>query len=74
MWQKCPVCNGTGKSIEIFSGESCKACNSKGIISSVTGLPPNGIETFASPKYRNSDGTPVIGEWDNIPNNSEKIE
>ena len=51
MWQKCPICNGTGKvfdenaSPSIYSPKkSCNVCNSKGIISTLTGLPPTGIE------------------------------
>ena len=57
MWQKCPVCSGAGK---IDSVIECRVCSSKGIISTVTGLPPSGVETFASPKYRNPDGSPKI--------------
>lgn len=69
MWQKCPICNGTGNSSQHYAEtvtSTCKVCEGKGIISELTGLPPKGVETFASPKYRNSDGTPVTGDWDNI--------
>lgn len=44
MWQKCPICNGTGKQ-ENFDTTSnfshCKTCSGKGIISELTGLPPD---------------------------------
>lgn len=44
MYQKCPVCNGDGiKPCESFNQQYvivCKPCNGMGIISSVTGLPP----------------------------------
>lgn len=35
-WQKCPVCNGTGKNFI----SNCPTCNGHRIISEVTGLPP----------------------------------
>ena len=48
MWQKCPICNGTGRVTDtIYTTNSftkCNVCNSKGIISTLTGLPPTGIE------------------------------
>ena len=68
MWQKCPICNGTGNSynnMTMNTSSTCKTCNGKGIISEITGLPPNGVETFASPKYRNSDGSPITDFRDN---------
>ena len=65
MWQKCPICNGTGVIIKNYSENNCKTCDGKGIISELTGLPPNGVETFASPKYRNSDGSPTTDYRDN---------
>lgn len=37
MFEKCPICNGTGKD---FLGCKCTVCNGKKIISSLTGLPP----------------------------------
>jgi len=44
MFQKCPICNGTGKQ-ENFDTTSkysiCKTCLGTGIISQLTGLPPN---------------------------------
>ena len=68
MWQKCCICNGTGENNSLVNGifsNVCKTCNGKGIISEITGLPPNGVETFASPKYRNSDGSPITDFRDN---------
>lgn len=48
MWQKCPICNGKGRVTDtIYTTNSftqCNVCNSKGIISTLTGLPPTGIE------------------------------
>lgn len=65
MWQKCPICNGSGNHTQPYTNATsglCKVCGGKGIINEITGLPPEGVETFASPKYRNPDGTPVIDE------------
>ncbi len=44
MWQKCPVCLGTGvdNNIIIFNKEiKCTACDGKKIINTITGSPPN---------------------------------
>lgn len=43
MWQKCPICNGTGETHNALSSScfnNCKTCNGHGIISELTGLPP----------------------------------
>lgn len=41
-WQKCPVCNGTGKNYEgLHSSAICPTCNGQRIIHEVTGLPPS---------------------------------
>ena len=37
MWQKCPVCEGTGM---VTFYNRCSVCNGKKIISEVDGLPP----------------------------------
>jgi DnaJ-class molecular chaperone len=45
MWQKCPICNGTGKVSEPLSNNTsttCTVCQGKKIISELTGLPPAG--------------------------------
>ena len=40
MWQKCPICNGTGI-VEISNyNRKCDTCNGKKIINTLTGLPP----------------------------------
>lgn len=47
MYQKCPICNGSGNTYSNYSlntSTSCKTCNGKGIISQLTGLPP--IDTY----------------------------
>ena len=44
MWQKCPICNGTGKTSNTLSSSSfdiCSTCNGSKIISELNGLPPN---------------------------------
>ena len=44
MWQKCPICNGTGRTHNTLSSSSfdiCSTCNGTKIISELTGLPPN---------------------------------
>jgi DnaJ-class molecular chaperone len=42
MYQKCPICNGTGIAMTIQSSNSvCHTCQGKRIISELTGLPPN---------------------------------
>lgn len=43
-FQKCPVCDGTGKSITEFGG-ACNVCKGYCIINSHTGLPPKKIVT-----------------------------
>jgi hypothetical protein len=50
VWQKCPVCAGTGKVYEDFPfptntgstsfGRICPACQGKRMVSKLTGLPP----------------------------------
>jgi len=44
MWQKCPICNGTGKTGEklgYYSMEpNCPTCHGMRIISEINGLPP----------------------------------
>ena len=43
-WQKCPVCNGTGRNYNGLPVAStapfCPTCNGHGIISELTGKPP----------------------------------
>jgi hypothetical protein len=43
MWQKCPICEGSGINPEIIGTSLttiCSVCNGKKIISTVNGLPP----------------------------------
>ena len=40
MWQKCPVCIGTGNNPSLTTSK-CKVCNGTGVISQITGLPPS---------------------------------
>ncbi len=44
MWQKCPICNGTGRTHNTLSSsifDICSTCNGTKIISELNGLPPN---------------------------------
>ena len=42
MWQKCPICNGTGRiNHSTDSINPCDVCHGKKIISEITGLPPS---------------------------------
>ena len=43
MWQKCPICEGTGRIVNTLSSSTsdiCSTCNGTKIISEKTGLPP----------------------------------
>ena len=48
MWQKCPICNGTGVITKDYSENNCKTCNGRGIISELTGFPPKYINESIS--------------------------
>ena len=41
-WQKCPVCNGTGRELSVWdhNGTPCTVCGGAKIISTVNGRPP----------------------------------
>lgn len=44
MWQKCPICNGSGRTHNTLTSSSfdiCSTCNGTKIISELNGLPPN---------------------------------
>ena len=60
MYQKCPICNGSGDTNSNYSlntSTSCKTCNGKGIISEITGLPPNILsEVLGIPKDKFNSG------------------
>ncbi len=42
MWQKCPICNGSGLNYQETSIKNCpcSVCNGSKIISELTGKPP----------------------------------
>ena len=43
MWQKCPVCDGSGMAPTKYVGSMsgiCSTCNGHKIINEITGLPP----------------------------------
>ena len=54
MYQKCPICNGTGVLTKDYSENSCKTCNGKGIISEITGLPPRFTNIKDSGDFRDN--------------------
>jgi len=46
-FQKCPVCNGTGKQINTLNSSTyvqCRVCRGHGIIDELTGNPPNSLK------------------------------
>ena len=46
MYQKCPICNGSGISMTITSSNAvCPTCQGRRIISEINGLPPNYLPT-----------------------------
>jgi len=52
MWQKCPICNGTGQASTLVNGiynSICPTCSGSRIISQITGLPP----AFMKPAINN---------------------
>ena len=55
MWQKCPICNGTGKDPQ-YLDKYCTVCQGARIISELTGLPPvktSGFHKIETPKLNN---------------------
>lgn len=61
MWQKCPICNGSGNVLSGFGSlqtKICTVCNGKKIINELTGLPPTGIaikEIAAEKDFRDAN-------------------
>jgi len=45
MYQKCPICNGVGKTHNAGFEVECTVCSGMKIISSLTGLPPHRPQT-----------------------------
>lgn len=53
MWQKCPICNGTGYVKYSGCGDvKCTVCDGKKIINEITGKPPSNraVEYPLTPK------------------------
>lgn len=47
MFQKCPICYGSGMMYEVNKqSQPCPTCNGKRIISEVTGKPPEQDEPY----------------------------
>ena len=57
MFQKCPICEGTGLDTIIKPAIMCSVCKGEKIISSLTGFPPNRVKQFHS----TNDQFTVIG-------------
>lgn len=55
MWQKCPICNGSGISPDHLSTSTCPTCQGKRIISEINGLPPASLSSHISPEYTGTD-------------------
>ncbi len=60
MWQKCPICNGTG--VSPISGSyssipTCPTCQGKRIISEINGLPPATVppHTYTETDFRDAN-------------------
>ncbi len=53
-FQKCPVCNGTGKHSEFgLTDATCPVCEGKRIINEMTGRPPQGGNTIIKDSITN---------------------
>jgi RecJ-like exonuclease len=50
-WQKCPICEGTGKASIMYMPSDCHVCLGSGIISELTGLPPKTKATSSDVPY-----------------------
>ena len=53
-WQKCPVCDGSGGGYGALGHHQCGCCMGWGIISVITGRPPEGN------KYTSAASTKVL--------------
>jgi DnaJ-class molecular chaperone len=57
MYQKCPICNGTGTLMNNFGQIlKCEVCNGKMIIDEITGLPPQFPEAEVNEDKSNFQG------------------
>lgn len=53
MYQKCPVCFGTGKDQNVealLKFSKCNTCKGSGIINELTGLPPENYNVKETPE------------------------
>ena len=50
MWQKCPICNGSGNIPQsgMTGFTKCNVCCGHGIINELTGLPPSGVRVISN--------------------------
>ena len=48
MFQKCPICEGSGEVPSNLLDTTCSVCKGEKIISTLTGLPPNRVQQFPS--------------------------
>lgn len=63
MWQKCPICNGSGIDPSpqgVYAGTRCRACKGSGLINELTGLPPYEVDTKTSTSIEINQG------WDKV--------
>jgi len=70
MWQKCPVCGGTGSAptpLSTISSVVCSTCNGTKIISKWTGLPPdfklNELARMLAEKQIENDIAPYLKQY-----------
>lgn len=56
MYQKCPVCNGTGVAMNVRGNTiACSVCQGKKIISQLNGLPPNSKDVNSNTTHTETD-------------------
>jgi hypothetical protein len=48
MFQKCPICEGSGEVPSNLLDTTCSVCKGEKIISTLTGFPPNRVQQFPS--------------------------
>jgi hypothetical protein len=46
MFQKCPICEGSGEVPSNLLDTTCSVCKGEKIISTLTGFPPNRVQQF----------------------------
>jgi RecJ-like exonuclease len=64
MWQKCPICKGSGYQWIPLSNSTnikCRRCKGEGIISEITGLPPE-------PQFKDNSNLPSTDIYSNVDN------